>query len=144
MTVGDWNRRAPQSDALAEAGAVVNAWRDTTPDRLQVLSPKLNHAIAQLAAFLAAPRPERTYSAEEQRRKDFMAGALYYNEACEGKTWSVILVDLEAEALRRYGERKDPESCPECEGRGSKDDYDERECDACGGTGERKDGEAGG
>ncbi len=35
-----------------EAEAVVNAWRDTVTDELQVLNPALNDAIAQLAVAL--------------------------------------------------------------------------------------------
>jgi hypothetical protein len=63
------------------------------------------HCQVKVDAALAAPRPERTYSAEEAQVA-FMCGARFGDNECMdlcGTEWTKA---VKAEAARRYGKRK--------------------------------------
>ncbi len=115
-----WNRRAPQPDALAEAV------RKAAHERIRQLESwghdgklsgcNLCQEHVALSAALAAPRPERTYSAEGGRVTRAVPFALRPVDGRGGPSFGVYLdivyeslVDRD-EALRRYGERKDGEA----------------------------------
>ncbi len=108
-------RRAPQPDALVETGdkKLLDAMRWITEKAESFAQAR---AMARMQLVLekerAAPRPERTYSAEDGRVTRAEPFALRPVDGRGGPTFGIRLevvydnlVDRD-EALRRYGERK--------------------------------------
>ncbi len=123
-----WNRRAPQPDALVEAlqkaERKLSDLLSTTKARgyrgrqISMIVESIMGVVFSvrqgLTAALAAPRPERTYSAAEVRElveAVIAADDLGKNTEMDFRFAKVFQRAARmAEALRRYGERKDGEA----------------------------------